>query len=392
MGAGPPRALDVYDHETVARVPALLVLRIATLVALAASAALAVEYRTNDSAYCGAESGCAALRLTPIAYLWGSGLSLPQAALLILALIFALSLTRAAQWAARLLIPGGVIALGFIAAQFWLRHFCWLCLVTDVATLTGAVAGAMYLKTPEAERRALPLKTWAWALLALVAIVAPTLWPQLRPLPPVPAAIQAYYKPGKINVIEFADFECPFCRELHGRLHALLKPYGDKVHFVRLNMPLERHPFARDAALAALCSEGSGKSDALAEFMFTTEDLSLPAIRREAERLGINLAAFDACLAAPATTARLERETEALKNSGFQGLPTTYVGGRRIVGAQSDDTFRAALEHAAMGDDVRGIPGWAYLLALLMVVAFIVRTGSAPDDKPEATRTNPNVA
>lgn len=375
-----------------ARIPALLVLRITTLLALAASSALSVEYRSADAAFCGAESGCAALRQTHAAYLWGAGLSLPQAAVLVFALVFALSLTRAAVWAARMLVVGAVVGLGLIAAQFALHHFCWLCLVTDVSILTGGVTSIAYLRTPPAERLPAPLKTWAWAVLAGIAVVAPTLWPQLRPLPPVPSAIQSYYQPGKINVIEFSDFECPFCRDLHGRLHAMLEPYGDKVHFVRLNMPLQSHQFARDAALASICAEPSGKASTFAEFLYTTEDLSLPAIRREAERLGMDLAAFDACRTAPATTARLEREARALRDSGFQGLPTTYVGGRRIVGAQSDDTFRAALEHAAAGDDVRGIPAWAYLLALAMVIAFVVRSGGLADPAPSAASSSPRAS
>jgi predicted DsbA family dithiol-disulfide isomerase len=367
-----------------ARVPALLVLRTATLFALAASAALSVEYRTADAAFCSAESGCAALRQTNLAYLWGAGLSLPQAALLIFIVVFALSLTKAAAWAARLLIVGGVIALGLIVAQFALHHFCWLCLVTDLGTLTAAGAAVAYLRGGRKEGAVL-LKNWAWAALAVIAVVAPTLWPQLRPLPPVPSEIQAYYVTGKINVIEFSDFECPFCRNLHGRLRALLEPYGSRVHFVRLNMPLESHEFARGAALAAICAEPSGKADALAEFMFTTEDLSLSTIRAEAERLGIDRSSFDACLDAPATKARLERESRALREAGFQGLPTTYVGGRRIVGAQSDDTFRAALEHAEAGDDIRGIPGWAYLLTLAMVIAFVLRSGALTATSREAS-------
>ncbi|MGC4090721.1 MAG: thioredoxin domain-containing protein [Polyangiaceae bacterium] len=368
-----------------ARLPALLIIRSATLVALAASAALAVDYRTKDAAFCGAQSGCAALRQTNIAYLWGAGLSLPQAAVLLFALILALSMTRAADWAARLLLPGAVIALGLMAVQaFVLRQFCWLCMTTDLSTLVAGAASLAWLRTPSAQREPAPLKTWAWGSLAAIAALGPTLWPELRPLPPVPSAIGAYYKPSKINVIEFADFECPFCRELHGRLHTLLKRYGDKVHFVRLNMPLERHPFARDAALAAMCSEASGKSDALAEFLFTTEDLSLPTIKRKVGELGIDLTSFDACLAAPTTKARLDREIQALRDAGFQGLPTTYVGGRRIVGAQSDDAFLSALDHAAEGDDIRGIPGWAYLIGIVMLIAVVIRMGGSDGPKSSA--------
>jgi uncharacterized membrane protein len=117
-----------------ARFPALLVVRITTLVALAASAALAVEYRTDDFAYCGAESGCAALRHTPLAYMWGFGPSLPELGLLAFSALFALSLTRRGALTAYVAVLAGACGLALIAAQaFWLHHFCWLCTTTDLS-------------------------------------------------------------------------------------------------------------------------------------------------------------------------------------------------------------------------------------------------------------------
>jgi predicted DsbA family dithiol-disulfide isomerase len=363
----------------VSRASALVVLRIATLIAVAASAALAVEYRSGDFAFCGAESGCAFLRRTGFAYLWGAGITLPEVGLAGLSVVFALSLTQAVKWAARLAIAGALVALGLLAVQaFVVQRFCWLCATTDVCALLAGVAALPLLgERGDASRRD-PLAPWAWGALCALAVAAPALWPELRPVPPVPGSIRAYYKPGKVNVVEFADFQCPFCRNLHQRLKPLLAPYGDRVNFVRLNMPLESHEHARDAALAALCAEPSGKADALADFLFTTEDLSVAAIGRAAAELGLEPAAFERCLAAPATSERLAREMKAVHEAGLQGLPTTYVGGRRLIGAQSDDTFRAALERAARGEDETGVPGWAYLLVVLASLLAIVRLGYRP--------------
>lgn len=368
-------------------------LRIATLFALAASAALTVEYRSTDFAFCGAESGCAVLRRTGYAYLWGIGVTLPEVGLACLSTVYALTLTRFAHLAARLALVGGLIALGLLAVQaVVVQRFCWLCVTTDLSAVVAAVAAVPLLKPGSAPAEDVGLASWAWGALAAIAVTAPALWPQVRPIPPLPSSIRSYYRPGKINVVEFADFQCPFCRNLHGRLKPLLKPYGERVHFVRLNKPLESHEYAHDAALAALCAEPSGKADALTDFLFTTEDLTLPAIKRAAANLGIDAAAFERCLAAPETAKRLAAEVRAVDEAGLLGLPTTYVGGKRLVGAQSDDAFRAALESAARAEDETGVPGWAYLLVVLAGLLAVLRLGYRPTAAPSEAAANPNRA
>ncbi|HLV64446.1 MAG TPA: thioredoxin domain-containing protein [Polyangiaceae bacterium] len=368
------------------RAHALLALRILTLLGLSASAALAVEYRSLDPSFCGAESGCGALQRTDLAHLFGLGLSLPDVGLIGLATVFVLSLTRRASWAAWLAIGGGVIALALLAVQtFVVGQFCWLCVVTDTAAVGAAVGGALWLRTPPSPSDREPLATWSWAALGVLALVAPALWPAMKPTPEAPSELRSYYRSGKINVIEFADFQCPHCRRLHGRLKALLEPYGARVHFVRLNMPLRSHPQARGAALAAICAEKSGQADALADFMFSTVDLSTANITRKAVELGIDGGEFERCLEAPETQARLEREGRILRDIGFRGLPTTYVGDQPIIGAQSDEVFRDALAAAASGESERGVPAWAYVTFFALVVSALVRSGLRPSS-PERER------
>ncbi|HEY8944178.1 MAG TPA: thioredoxin domain-containing protein [Polyangiaceae bacterium] len=363
-----------------ARENSLLLLRLACLSALAASSALAVDYRSAESSFCGAESGCGVLRATELAHLWGLGPTLPELGLLAFVAVYGLSLTRWARGAAVLAVGGGVAGLGLLAAQALdFGTFCWLCVVVDLSALAAGVSAVWALKAwprraPPVPERA-GLHVGAWVGLLLLAIAGPAVWPWVKPSPPVPPAIRAYYEPGKINVIEFADFQCPFCRRLHQELKTLLAPYGDRVNFVRLNMPLKRHPQARDAALAAICAESSGRADELVEFLFAADDLSLPVIRDKAATLGIDPAKLESCRAAPETLARLERESQILHQVGFQGLPTTYIGGTRIVGAQSPETFRDALERAARKGSEPGIPPWAYLFLLAAIAAAIVQAG-----------------
>ena len=375
----------------VSRATALLALRIAMLAGLSASAALTVEYRSAGSAFCGPESGCAALRETDLAYLWGAGITLPELGSAGLLLALAMSLRPDATWGARLAVAGGGVGLVLLLVQaFALKMFCWLCVTTDVSSLIAGGFGLVALSKPRELNERAPLRLGAWVGLAVLALAAPLAWPQFQPAPPVPSEIRDFYRPDKINVIEFADFECPFCRRLHGQLKELLRPYGDRVHLVRLNAPLVRHPNAFHSAMAAICTESSAKAGEMVEFLFTTPDLSKPAIERHVGSLGLDTVAFERCLASPSTRERVLREREILDDIGFEGLPTTYVGDTRIVGARAPEVFRDAIERAASGSGERGVPAWAYRMIVLAVAAAIVRLGwigaAARSTSPAAVR------
>ena len=387
---GPIQPDETKDSkDLVARLSPLLLLRIALLMALAATTALALDYASADSAFCGPNSGCAALRHTALAHLWGSRVSLPQVGLLGFATLYALSLSRASKALIWLGIATGLCGAALLAAQaFYFKEFCWLCVTTDVAAITAGLACLWGLYAPERLQQRTPLTSVGFILLGALSMLAPSLWPTLRPAAKVPEGVRALYQSDKINVVEFADFECPFCRDLHKRLRGLLEPYGDRVRFQRLNMPLSGHRFARDAALASICVESSPRHPEFVEFLFSTPDLAIPALEEEVARLGLKLADFQRCRVAPETNARLEREIRVFRDAGLSGLPTTYIGGRRILGAQPDETFRDALQRAEHGADEHGIPGWAYILAVLVLGAVIVqftRHAQAADGR-EASR------
>jgi predicted DsbA family dithiol-disulfide isomerase/uncharacterized membrane protein len=417
----------------------LLLLRLAALVALATSAALMADYVAPEPTFCGAGSGCAHVRASGWGHLPLPGLpEIPVPLLGIVGFSFVLgaSLIPDAQRRARVTVPlAGVLALSGLALIFLqlfvIGHICVFCVVVDLCALVvgGAAMGLRGEGWEDSAREELTqtfivdsaqlaaesqrlrgvwredsrvytppnpliaaarplrvrLKSWAWAGLGVLAIAAPLGWIQVRPAAPVPSVIRELYEPGKINVVEFADFQCPHCRDLHFRLKEVLASYGDRVHFERRHVPLPMHPQAGEAARAAICAEAQGRGDALADHLFEAEDLTPGANRRAAERLGLDLGRFDACLAAPSTNARIAADIELLREAGFEGLPTTYVGGQRILGAERTEVFRDAMESAARGDDRVGVPAWAYLLlcgavAAALVVFGRVRPPAAPED------------
>jgi predicted DsbA family dithiol-disulfide isomerase len=175
--------------------------------------------------------------------------------------------------------------------------------------------------------------------------------------------------------VEFADFECPFCRMLHGTLKKLNEEYAGRVHFVRLNMPLTSHPRALDAARAFVCADEQGKGEIFGDMLFEEELLGKGAQRLAAQRIGLDLDHFRKCLASPATDARINREAKVLRDIGFDGLPTTYVGARRIVGAQPEEVFRDAYSRAAQGGGGGGIPWYVYVMGSLGIAGALVWFG-----------------
>jgi predicted DsbA family dithiol-disulfide isomerase/uncharacterized membrane protein len=403
-------------------------LRIATLVALAASAALLVDYASASPTFCGS-GGCATVRQSVFAYVPLPGLpALPLPVLGVISFSFLLGLSllptprQRARWVTPLALAiavGGALLL--LVQILVIRQLCAFCVVVDLCALCvgGAALGLRGFGWDEssreeltksfivnvdhlmAESQRLPgvwrddsrsysppnplvaatrvtsiaLRPWAWAVLGVLATAMPLLWPRVRPQAPLPAVILAHYVPGRVNVVEFADFQCPHCRELHLRLKSMLKEYGDRVHFTRLHVPLPMHGQARGAARAAVCAEAQGKTEEVADRLFSAPTLTPQAVRKAALEAGVEPRAFDACLKAPATEQRIDRDMAALREAGFEGLPTTYVGAVRILGAQPDEVFRDALEAAARGEGQRGLPAWAYLLGCAALFGGVVYAG-----------------
>jgi hypothetical protein len=145
-----------------------------------------------------------------------------------------------------------------------------------------------------------------------------------------------------------------------------------------------------DAAKTYVCGKAQGKGEEMADALFEAEDISFRGGRRLAVQLGLDMTAFDACIQDEKTQRSIERESAILRGAGFKGLPTTYIGGQMIVGAQKDEVFLDAFEAAAAGEDHRGVPGWLFALITVVALAAIAFAGRirAPakdhDDKSKA--------
>ncbi|MEI9936993.1 MAG: thioredoxin domain-containing protein [Pseudomonadota bacterium] len=358
--------------------------RVAAVLALAVSAALLVDYIGRTPTFCGVGSGCAAVRGSGYGYLTLFDLPVPMPVfgLIGFALLLGVALTRGLVRFVPLVAGiGGVIGLGLFGLQ-WLKigHLCSLCVTVDALGVLAAICGIVQWRGTGDPHEECGLRWGAWPLLACLALLAPLAWPQVRPAAPVPAGVQKLYLPGKINVVEFADYECPYCRRLHPELKAVIESYPGKVNFTRLNLPLQSHEFAHGAAQAQVCAREQGKGDTMADRLFLAEDLHPSSNRDLAKELGVELGAYDKCISSGAADKIIEAESKILLDDGLQGLPTTYVGAKTILGAQPEEVFRDAFDRAERGEGERGIPAsiyWPLCLVLAGGISWVGRVRRA---------------
>jgi predicted DsbA family dithiol-disulfide isomerase/uncharacterized membrane protein len=345
----------------------LLLTQLAICVAILASAALYVHYLDPvASDFCALDSGCESVRQSELSLLAEQLLPLPLLGLVsyLALLLFSCRLGSATQSAGSrrgfaqrrelqlfaLAGVGAALGAALLAYQaLSVGRYCWMCVVVDVSAMaTGCFS--FFLAKAQREAPTLrvhsPLSGYAWLTLAGLLVIGPFAWQATAPVGSAPEGVRTLYVEGKINVIEFADFQCPFCRRFHRTLQPLLKEYGDRVNFKRLHRPLPRHPMAEAAARAAICAAEQGRGEEMADQLFEIK-LSPATLSKAANSLQLDTAAFDACSASASTTATLAEHKALLPDSELEGLPTTYVGPELIVGGRTDAALRDAFDRAA---------------------------------------------
>jgi protein-disulfide isomerase len=320
------------------------------VLALGASAVLLVDYVKPAPVFCAPDGGCGLVRQSALAYPFG--IPLPFIGLwgMLAVSISGLWPGRRAQRLHLLLAAAGALVGGsLLGVQLWLGTLCRYCIVVDVASLVIAVCALLRLRAgPQA---LLPPRTLALAGSALtLAVVSPLAVGMLRK-PALPAVVAAEVErsgPGRATVVDFMDFECPYCRKTHEALVPLLAQRRDQVRVVRKQVPLGGHAHAMHAARAACCAEALGQGDEMADALFAAAPsaLSPEGCERIAESRGLDLARFRACVRDPATDARIRADTEAFRASHGRGLPTLWIGAQRLEGMQDRESLRQALDEA----------------------------------------------
>jgi protein-disulfide isomerase len=149
-----------------------------------------------------------------------------------------------------------------------------------------------------------------------------------------------------VTIVEFSDFQCPFCGRLEPVLAQIEKAYPTQVRLIYRNMPLTSlHPDADNAAAAAVCALQQSKFWEMHDVLFAEQDsLSLAALKEKAKRIGLDPTRFDQCMSGGQAHDALRADAAASEQLGLSATPATFVNGRFVNGAISFDELSAIIE------------------------------------------------
>lgn len=152
---------------------------------------------------------------------------------------------------------------------------------------------------------------------------------------------------AKITLIEFSDFECPFCQKQEDALRRLLAAYPTDLRLVFREFPLDLHPDAMKAAQAALCADDQGKFWPMHDALFQGQSaLGVDKLKSYARAVGLDGPRFDSCLDSGKTKPRIDRDQQDGEEAGVEGTPAIFVNGRMLSGATSFEDLRQVIEDA----------------------------------------------
>jgi len=165
-------------------------------------------------------------------------------------------------------------------------------------------------------------------------------------------------KGAPITLIEFSDYQCPFCRRFYKETLPRLKDEfikKGKLRYVFRDFPVQPiHPFANKAAEAAQCAEEEGQYWEMHDLLFENQEaMETENIKAHAKALGLNLVAFEKCLEEGKYVGEVDKDKNAGLSAGIRGTPSFILGpttsdgkirGTLIVGAQPYEVFRAAIQ------------------------------------------------
>jgi protein-disulfide isomerase len=166
---------------------------------------------------------------------------------------------------------------------------------------------------------------------------------------PVQISIQGAPITGPANapvtIIEYSDFQCPYCAKAVEELRTVLQAYPTQVKLVFKQFPLDQHSQAALAAAASLAAHKQGKFWPLHDAMYADRThLSKQNIEAMASKIGLDMKKFSQDWQAPSTKQEVLREMEEGERSGVQGTPTIFIDGKKYNGSLALDAMRQIID------------------------------------------------
>jgi protein-disulfide isomerase len=150
-----------------------------------------------------------------------------------------------------------------------------------------------------------------------------------------------------VTILEWSDFQCPYCKQAQEVLARLLAEYPDSVRLVFKDFPLRSHDRAVPAALAARCAGAQGRFWEYHDLLFVAQpDFARDDLQGYARRLGLDEPRFAHCLDADQFKDAVATDQREGREAGVRATPTFFVNGRKIEGALPIEEFRDAIRQA----------------------------------------------
>jgi protein-disulfide isomerase len=149
-----------------------------------------------------------------------------------------------------------------------------------------------------------------------------------------------------VTLVEFSDYQCPFCGRVTPTLKRLRDTFGDRLRVVWKDYPLsDIHPQARKAAEAAWCAGEQGRYWEFHDRLFANQSiLALEGLKQHATAVGLEPSAFAVCLESGRYAPRVEEGATLGRDLGVESTPTVFINGRRVTGAHPYDVFANIIE------------------------------------------------
>ncbi|MFL5347990.1 MAG: DsbA family protein [Hyalangium sp.] len=161
---------------------------------------------------------------------------------------------------------------------------------------------------------------------------------------PADAPVQGE-KTAKVTIVEWSDFECPFCSRVEPTLAKVKETYGKNVRLVWRNQPLPFHSHAHLAAEAAMAAHEQGKFWEMHDKMFANQKaLERADLEKYAQELHLDMNRFKQALDSGKFKAQIDADSRAGSAAGANGTPTFFINGRQVVGAQPFENFKQAID------------------------------------------------
>jgi len=150
---------------------------------------------------------------------------------------------------------------------------------------------------------------------------------------------------GKVTIVEFSDYQCPFCQRTRPTIWKLMEEYDGKVKYVFMDFPLSFHKDSKKAHEAARCAGDQGKYFDFNKKIFENQSkISVADLKATAKGMELDTAKFDECLDSGAHAADVEKSIAAGMQAGVSGTPTFFIDGILLSGAQPYASFKELID------------------------------------------------